>query len=208
VTAGFGLVGAAIGIAAGPLIVRGAEHVSDLELGRSQVYLVIALSGALEGLVCARFAGRTVLAAYLPLVAGLVVLAIVDLGELRLPNRVMYPLFGTELGLLTLAAIGDHDRGALGRAALAAFVAGSTFLALHALAPRELGFGDVKLVVVLGLAVGWLGWSQLLAAALFAFGVGGLVGLALLVAGRKGRRDPLPFGPFLAAGALLAILAL
>ena len=62
-----------------------------------------------------------------------------------------------------------------------------------------MGEGDVKLAPVLGL---WLGLEQGLAALLLAFVSGGVVGLALLACGR--RRQLLPFGPFLCAGALAA----
>ena len=70
-----------------------------------------------------------------------------------------------------------------------------------------MGFGDVKLAGLLGLYLGWLGWIELAVGAFAAFLFGGLVGLALLVTGRAGRKSHLPFGPFMLVGALLAILA-
>jgi leader peptidase (prepilin peptidase)/N-methyltransferase len=62
--------------------------------------------------------------------------------------------------------------------------------------------GDVKLALVTGLFLGWpLGLLGLLAGAC----AGGLLGIALLVTGIKGRKDPMPFGPFIALGAMIVL---
>jgi leader peptidase (prepilin peptidase)/N-methyltransferase len=72
--------------------------------------------------------------------------------------------------------------------------------------PAGMGFGDVKLAGVLGLYLAWLGWAELLVGAFLGFFIGGLVGIGLLLARRAGRKSQLPFGPYMLAGALLAIL--
>ncbi len=147
-----------------------------------------------------------VLPAYLVLAAGLVVLSAIDIREHRLPNRIVYPLTLSVAALLVVAAIGDDDRAAFGRALLAGVAAAAAFAGLHLASPRSLGLGDVKLVGVLGLALGWLAWAALAWGAILGFAAGALVGLVLVAAGRLGRRDHLPFGPFLAAGTLGTIL--
>jgi leader peptidase (prepilin peptidase)/N-methyltransferase len=66
-----------------------------------------------------------------------------------------------------------------------------------------MGYGDPMLSAMLGAFLGWrLGLFALLVAVL----VGGLVGAGLLLTGRKGRKDPMPFGPFLALGGATALL--
>jgi len=77
---------------------------------------------------------------------------------------------------------------------------------LHLVSPRSMGFGDVKLAFVLGLVLGWLGWSELVLGLFCGFLAGAVVGLALIVLRHRGRKDHLPFGPFLAFGTLIVLL--
>jgi leader peptidase (prepilin peptidase) / N-methyltransferase len=105
----------------------------------------------------------------------------------------------------------DTLRGAL----VGAGVLGGGLLVLHLISPRMLGFGDVRLATVAGLVVGWLAWTpehpvlgpmeNAIDAALFGGFIGALVGIVLLAMRR--RNDPFPFGPSLAVGAALVILA-
>ena len=67
--------------------------------------------------------------------------------------------------------------------------------------------GDVKLAVLLGLYLGWLSLGHVFLGLLLGFVLGSVLGIALLVTGVRGRKDHLPFAPFLAAGAVLAVLA-
>lgn len=72
-------------------------------------------------------------------------------------------------------------------------------------AGRGMGLGDVALAPVLGLALGWLGWGPALVGLAGGFLVGAVVGLALIVGGRAGRRTEVPHGPFLLCGAALGM---
>lgn len=76
--------------------------------------------------------------------------------------------------------------------ALGAVAAGGIFLGLYWLCPQGVGFGDVELAFVLGT---WLGWEKGLLSLLVALWLGFVVGMALLVFKRKGKRDAIPFGP-------------
>jgi leader peptidase (prepilin peptidase)/N-methyltransferase len=69
-----------------------------------------------------------------------------------------------------------------------------------------MGFGDVKLAGILGLYLGWMGWGELIVGAFFGFLLGGVVGGVLMATKRANRKSAIPFGPFMLAGALLAIL--
>ena len=66
-----------------------------------------------------------------------------------------------------------------------------------------MGYGDFKLLAALG---AWLGWKMLPVIILFSSLVGALAGIALIVFTRRGRDNPIPFGPYLAAAGLLALL--
>jgi leader peptidase (prepilin peptidase)/N-methyltransferase len=176
----------------------------DLNPGRAAV---------LTGLTVALFVGLGVryhdswaLPAFLGLAAGLVALSVIDLEHFLLPNRIVYPLAVATLALLTVAAVGDDAWGALGRAVLGGVAAMLALGALHLVSPRSMGFGDVKLAFVLGLVLGWLGWSELVLGLFGGFLAGAVVGLALIVFRHRGRREHLPFGPFLAFGTLVALL--
>jgi leader peptidase (prepilin peptidase) / N-methyltransferase len=107
------------------------------------------------------------------------------------------------------------DNDTLRAALVGAAVLGGGLLVLHLISPRMLGFGDVRLAAVAGLVVGWLAWTpahpvlgpveNALDAALLGGFIGALVGVALLA--RRGRNEPFPFGPSLAVGAAVVILA-
>jgi leader peptidase (prepilin peptidase)/N-methyltransferase len=69
-----------------------------------------------------------------------------------------------------------------------------------------MGFGDVRLSFVLGLALGWLGWGYVGLGLFLGFLYGAVIGVGLIATRLKGRREHVPFGPFLAAGTLTAAL--
>ncbi len=92
-------------------------------------------------------------------------------------------------------------RAAIGGAALYAF-----YFLLLLVYPRGMGFGDVKLAGLLGMYLGWLGWGQLAVGAFLGFLLGGLVGGGLMAARRATRKSAIPFGPFMIAGAYVAVL--
>ncbi|WFR84853.1 A24 family peptidase [Arthrobacter sp. Y-9] len=77
---------------------------------------------------------------------------------------------------------------------------------LRAVSPSSLGFGDVKLAGVLGMHLGYVGWWPLLLGTLLAFTLAGLTALVLVLFRRVGWRDSIPFGPFMIAGAAVALV--
>ncbi|OKJ43977.1 peptidase, partial [Streptomyces sp. CB01580] len=72
--------------------------------------------------------------------------------------------------------------------------------------PNGMGFGDVKLALSLGVALGWYGWTVLFVGGFAGFLLGALYGFGLMVLKRAGRKTGIPFGPFMITGALLGIL--
>ena len=65
--------------------------------------------------------------------------------------------------------------------------------------------GDVKLAGLVGGVLAWLSWATLAVGAFAGFLLGAVVGVSLIAAGRAGRKTAVPFGPFMVAGALLAV---
>ena len=169
-------------------------------------WLVTVGTGALFAATAARLGADWVLPAYLVLVAALVALSVIDLRLFLLPNRIVFPLAGVSLVLLGLGALAEGELGAYGRAVAAAVVAFVVFALLHIVSPRSMGFGDVKLSFVLGLFLGYLGWGEVVLGLFLGFLYGAVIGLGLILTGVRTRKDHVPFGPFLAAGTLTAIL--
>jgi leader peptidase (prepilin peptidase)/N-methyltransferase len=134
-----------------------------------------------------------------------VVLGSVDLAVHRLPDRVTYPAFVVAAVALAVDAAALGSWTPLLRAGAAAAAAFLVAAGIAALAPEALGFGDVKLLGVLGLVLGWFGWGMLLAGVFLGLLTGGVVSVALLASRRAGWRTALPFGPPLLAGAVLAL---
>lgn len=120
------------------------------------------------------------------LVAGLVFRAIAgffpSLSSVGLMNQLLAGIVGAVLGIWLLDMITLIGSVALGQVAM--------------------GGGDAKLAAMIG---AWLGWKLLLVALFLACAVGGSVGGGAIALGWLDRRQPIPFGPFLALGALLAV---
>ena len=134
-----------------------------------------------------------------------VVLGAVDLAVHRLPDRVTLPAYAVVTTALLVDAVALGTWPALLRALLAGTAAFGLAAAAAVLSPRGLGFGDVKLLGLLGLVLGWVGWSALLAGVLLGLVTGAAASLTLIAAGRAGWRTALPFGPPLLVGAVLAL---
>jgi leader peptidase (prepilin peptidase)/N-methyltransferase len=168
--------------------------------------LVELLTAVLFAAVAYRIGPAPELPAYLYLVAVGVALAAIDLDHRRLPNALTLPSYVVVGVLLTVAGAVTGDWWALARAGLATAAWYGVLFALAVAVPRGMGFGDVKLAGVLGMALGWLGWGEAVVGFFLGFAFGALVGVVLMVLGRAGRKTAVPFGPFLVAGALAAVL--
>lgn len=163
-----------------------------------RVPLVELGTAAVFGLIWLRYPAQLlagILAAYASL---LIVMLVVDLEHGRILNTLSYPA----IGLALLAVPFTPGRTPLDLLAGGALGFG-ILLAIVWVYPAGMGMGDVKLAAFIGLAVGipyvWL-------ALFLAFVGGGLISGVLVVAKVLGRRDPIAFGPFLAAGAMVTLL--
>ncbi|MFB8127338.1 prepilin peptidase [Streptomyces bacillaris] len=149
---------------------------------------------------------RPELAGWLLLAPVAVLLATVDRRVHRLPDPLTLPLAAATVLVLGGAALlpghaGSWTSGLLGGAALGGF-----YLLLFLINPNGMGFGDVKLALALGVALGWYGWAVLFLGGFAGFLFGAAYGLGLVLLRRAGRRTGIPFGPFMIAGALTGVL--
>jgi leader peptidase (prepilin peptidase)/N-methyltransferase len=167
--------------------------------------LVEALTGGLFAAVTARVGVEWELPAFLVVTAGLIALSFIDLDTYLLPKRVVYPVLGAGAVLFGAAALlGGDSRGAA-EAAAGGATAFAVLLLIHLISPRGMGFGDVRLAAIVGMTLGWIEFPAVAVGLFLAFLLASAVGIGLMVARRRGRKDRVPFGPFLAAGAVLAI---
>jgi leader peptidase (prepilin peptidase) / N-methyltransferase len=163
--------------------------------------IVETATGAIFGaIVAVRWDDTTAIVLGLILVAFLVPLTLIDLDVRRLPNALVYPCGA--IGLVVGTAL--DPGGEVERLIAAAIAFGLFFIAALAY-PAGMGMGDVKLAGVMGLFLG----RAVAPAVMIALVSGVLVGLAIMSSRgvKAGRKTAVPFGPFLAFGAIVAIYA-
>lgn len=166
-----------------------------VELSTSTVFVLLAL----------RFEALWPLAAHCTLAAALVALTVIDLRTRRLPREITHTALAFGAPLLVIAALVADEPRRIWTALLGAAVATAVMLALHLISRDSLGDGDVRLSPLLGLHLGWWNPGLALVGLFFGFALGAVVGVAMMTVGRAGRRTAIPFGPFLALGALAAL---
>jgi leader peptidase (prepilin peptidase) / N-methyltransferase len=169
--------------------------------------LVELASGVLFVLAAVRFAGvPAAVPAYCVFLAALLAVSVIDLDLFIIPNRIVYPSLLAGAVLLAVASIATGDLRSLREAAIGGVGAFAALLVIHLISPRGMGFGDVRLSGVIGMNLGWISLGHVPLGLFLGFLSATLVSLPLLLLRRKGRKDPVPFGPFLAFGALVAVL--
>ena len=166
--------------------------------------LVEAGTAPLFVAVAARFGWSWELPAFLYLAAVAIALALIDLDVMRLPDKIVLPSYGVAIALLVPVSLVAGDvRGVL-RGLMAAVL---LYVVYYLLSFFGLGGGDVKLAPLLGFHLGWLGWDAVAIGAFAGFLLGGLAGSILLALKLAGRKSRIPFGPYMLAGAFLAVFA-
>ncbi|WP_406250816.1 prepilin peptidase [Streptomyces cyaneofuscatus] len=149
---------------------------------------------------------RPELAAWLLLAPPAVLLATVDRRVHRLPDPLTLPLAAAAVLFLGGAALLPGHAGSWTSGLLGGLVLGGFYLLLFLINPNGMGFGDVKLALTLGVALGWYGWEVLFLGGFAGFLFGAAYGLGLVLLRRAGRKTGIPFGPFMIAGALTGVL--
>lgn len=164
----------------------------------TELALAHPLAGVLAALACA------------VLIALAAVLTVVDVREHRLPDRLVLPGIAVSavLWVSAFAVAGPETGGVDGvlRTLGAGVVLFAGYLVLRLIHPPGMGFGDVKLAGLLGLHLGAAGWAHVAAGTVLAFLLGGVVGALLLLTRRARWSSAIPFGPFMLAGAVAALV--
>lgn len=207
---GCAAAGAAWGWAAAGMATRAACTVDGKQRdGPAASYRALAAAAlAAVFAACAwRFGASPTLPLELAFLAGAAVLAWCDGRWLLLPSRAIYATLGVvEVFVVVEAWAGGHW-GRLVASAGCGLVAFGLLFLLNALNPRWLAFGDVRFGLLMGAALGWVGVSCALAGFVVANLLGVLVGVVGLARGGLRWDTPLPYGLFLAAGSVVALLA-
>jgi leader peptidase (prepilin peptidase)/N-methyltransferase len=164
--------------------------------------LVEVATGCLFALTVTRFGVSLEAVFVLIFLSGLMVISVIDLDHQIIPNAITLP--GIPLGLLGGLLVGEPpilDR-------LIGALTGAGFLYLVLLyggtiyGQDAMGEGDLNLIALVG---AFLGWRAVIVTILLACLIGSVVGLALIALRRLGRREHIPFGPFLSIGAAVAL---
>lgn len=187
------------------LILRGRCRTCRQRISIEYPLTELATSGLFAGaaLVLEPLFAAAIVAPFLGL---MLALALIDARHRIIPNAIAYPAL---IGYAVLVPVGDAVDGGVrivpGLIGLASY--GGPFLLTALLVPRALGMGDAKLTGLIGLVLGSLGLRYVAVAAAAGFLAGGIAGVALIAGGGYRRGRQMPFGPFLAAGAVVSALA-
>ncbi|MYM82396.1 prepilin peptidase [Duganella sp. FT50W] len=165
--------------------------------------LVELLTGALSALVVWRFGSGQAGLAALCFLYVLIALTFIDADTKLLPDDLTYPLLWAGL-LVNINGTFVPLRDAVIGAAAGYLALWSVYWLFKLATGKEgMGYGDFKLLAALG---AWLGWTMLPAIVLLSSLVGAVVGVGLILFARRARNNPIPFGPYLAAAGLIAML--
>ena len=160
------------------------------------------ISGLLSGFAAWHFGfGLAALGALL-FIWALLALTFIDFDTQLLPDDITLPLLWVGLLFNLSRTYTDLQSAVVG--ALAGYLTlwGVYWLFKLATGKEGMGYGDFKLLAAIG---AWMGWQMLPLVILTSSVVGAVVGVTLIVAARHGRNVPIPFGPYLAGGGLIAL---
>jgi leader peptidase (prepilin peptidase)/N-methyltransferase len=166
--------------------------------------LVELLTGVLSAAIAWRFGFGFAACAALLLLWALIALTFIDFDTQLLPDSLTLPLLWLGLLVNLRGAFVPLPDAVLGAVAGYLFLWGVYWLFKLATGKEGMGAGDFKLLAAIG---AWLGWKMLLPVILLSSLVGATVGIALMLLARLGRGQPIPFGPYLAGGGLIALFA-
>jgi leader peptidase (prepilin peptidase)/N-methyltransferase len=170
-----------------------------------QYPLVELTTGVLFVLVFWKFGLGLEFLAYAYLAALAVALTVIDLTVHRLPDVLVLPAYPVLLVVFAAECLVTGEWWPLATALIGGAILFALYFGAALIYPGGMGFGDVKLAGVLGIALGWLGWGPLVVGGFAAFLIGGVIGIVVLAAKRGGRKTGIPFGPSMLAGAAIGI---
>lgn len=209
VIGGVALGAAVLGAALGALLVpwwavRNIQ--SGVRVGPGSRVLAAVVLAVVFAVLVWRTAPVTLVPAVLSFAVVGIAVAVVDLLERRIPNRMLL-VGGAVVAVLLVAGLilSGSVWGLLG-----ALIGGAAMFGLYLLialvARSAMGMGDVKLAALIGAVLGAFGWTTWVTGLVAAFVLGGIAALIALIARRAGWRDTIPFGPWMVLGAVLALV--
>ena len=133
---------------------------------------------------------------YIILISALIIVSMIDLKYQIIPDRISLP--GIPLGLLASFILPIT----LSESLLGILIGGGIFYLIAILSRGGMGGGDIKLGAMIG---AFLGWKLILLTIFIGVFIGSIIGIILIILKIKGRKDPIPFGPFLSLGAVISI---
>ncbi len=136
----------------------------------------------------------------------LLIVSAIDYETRRIPNALTYPLTPALLILLVGACLLNGEPGRIVSVLVGGVGAFAFLLLLAFINPRGMGMGDVKYAAFLGMGLGYVGLGNVVVGMFGAFLLGSVVSIVLIATKLRTRKDMVPFGPFLSAGAFLALL--
>ena len=188
------------------LVLRGRCRSCSAGVSARYPLLEVACA-ALFAATAVRFGPSFVLPAYLVLGAALIALSAIDIEHRLLPSKIIFPTGYAVAVLLGLAALAEAEPRRIAWAAAGAAGSFALFFLLHVASPNGMAYGDVRLSLVLGMAVGWLGLGLVPLFLFVAFLTSAGFGVVYAVLSGKGLKAAIPFGPFLALAAEIAVFA-
>lgn len=166
--------------------------------------LMELVTAGLFAAIAARFGAELETAAFILLVAVLIPLSVIDLRTHRLPRQLIYFCGALGAPLLVVAALVAHEPERIWWAGVGAGGALAFFLALYLGWSGGMGDGDVRLAALLGMYLGWIGLMHVPVGLFLGFLAGAVVGVVAMARG-GGRKTAVPFGPFMAVGAMVVV---
>jgi leader peptidase (prepilin peptidase)/N-methyltransferase len=164
--------------------------------------IVETLSGLLSAYAAWHFGFGLAAGAALIMVWALIALTFIDFDTQLLPDAITLPLLWLGLLLNINGTFTSLSNAVIGAVA-GYLVLWSVYWLFKLVTGKEgMGYGDFKLLAAIG---AWLGWTMLPLTILLSSLVGAVVGIALIVIAKQGRNIPIPFGPYLAGGGLIAL---
>ncbi|HSZ37075.1 MAG TPA: A24 family peptidase [Acidimicrobiales bacterium] len=187
-------------------VVTATEVVEPPRITTWQWAALAVASGLLPAYVLHKVGWSIIAFPPLLLLVGLVQLAYCDLVQRLLPKALVYALSAAVIvsGIVIAGVMHEWQRLVVASIGGAAFFA--LFFVINLVNPRWMAFGDVRLSLVVGFGLAWVSWVALIEGLFFANVLAVIVGLSLIAAHKAERRSAVPFGLYLALGTALVLV--
>ncbi|ARU32798.1 prepilin peptidase [Sulfuriferula sp. AH1] len=164
--------------------------------------VVEAITGILSAAAAGYFGFGLAAVAAIIFIWALIALTFIDFDTQLLPDSITLPLLWSGLFFNLQATFVPLQSAVIGAIAGYLSLWGIYWLFKLATGKEGMGYGDFKLLAAIG---AWLGWAMLPLVILLSSAVGAIIGIILIILAKQGRSVPIPFGPYLAGGGIIAL---